>query len=216
MRATASIFMSNSAPPRDPRLLGLTGNIATGKSTVARQLAGYGALIIDGDAVARQVVEPGQPALPQIADAFGPDVLNADGSLNRAALGRIVFNDAAQLRRLEAITHPLIRTNILARIAAAPPEQVVVIDAIKLIERGYADRCAQVWVTDCPEALQIERLVRGRGLSEADARARIRAQAPQADKRARADVIIDTSTSLDDTHAQVAQAWAKFQDKLVR
>jgi dephospho-CoA kinase len=199
--------MTNSDLARDPRLLGLTGNIATGKSTVARQLAGYGALIIDGDAVAREVVEPGQPALTRIVEAFGAAVLNADGSLNRGALGRIVFNDAVQLKRLEAITHPVIRATILTRIEAAPAQQVVVIDAIKLIERGYADRCAQVWVTTCPEALQIERLVRGRGLSEADARARIAAQAPQADKIARADVVIDTAGTRDETRMQVERAW---------
>ncbi len=194
------------------RLIGLTGNIATGKSVVAARLRLLGARVIDADQVARAVVEPGQPALAEIGARFGAGVINADGSLNRKALGRIVFADPAALQALEAITHPVIRAAMREQIAAAPRGSVIVLEVIRLFESGWAAVCEQVWVTHCPEALQIERLMRARGLSEADARARVGAQAPQADKVARADVVIDTAHTLDDTYRQVDAAWARFAD----
>lgn len=191
-------------------LIGLTGNIATGKSEVTKTLRELGAIVLDADQVARDVVEPGRPALADIARVFGPDVLNADGSLNRKALGDIVFGDRARLRSLEAITHPAIRGELLKRIVSAPAGSVVVVEAIRLIEGGWADRCDSVWVTHCPEDMQIERLMHSRGLTAAEAHARVRAQSPQADKLARADVIIDTSGPKEHSREQVREAWARL------
>ncbi len=192
---------------KNPRLIGLTGNIATGKSAVTGILRRLGAHVIDADQVARDVVEPGQPALAQIAAAFGPNVLDAAGALDRKAIGRIVFNNPAQMQKLESITHPVIREAMLSRISSAPADKITVIEVIKLFERGYDARCGQVWVTNCPQAMQIARLMSARGLSETDARARVSAQAPQAEKVARADVVIDTSGTFEDTEAQVLRAW---------
>jgi dephospho-CoA kinase len=206
--------MPSTSTPKDlldMRLIGLTGNIATGKSAVARRLSEYGAFVIDADQVARDIVEPGQPALARIVEAFGPEILLPTGALNRGALGRVVFNDPEQLARLEAITHPVIRADILARISAQPPSVTIVLEAIKLLERGYQARCAQVWVTTCPEATQIARLMSARGMRDADARARVAGQAPQAGKIAQADVVIDTAGSLDETLAQVDHAWRAYQ-----
>jgi dephospho-CoA kinase len=194
-----------------PRILiGLTGNIATGKSEVTKTLRELGAVIIDADLVAREIVQPGQPALAKIARAFGDDILQADGSLNRSALGAIVFNNAARLRELEAITHPAVRERILRALAALSLDSVAVLEAIRLIEGGYADKCQSVWVTHCPEAEQIARLVHSRGLSEQAALARARAQNPQSEKLARADVVIDTNGPKQHTHDQVIAAWQKL------
>lgn len=188
-------------------LLGLTGNIATGKSEVARMLRELGAHVIDADQVAREVVEPGTPALAEIVRVFGDDVLLSTGSLDRKKMAGIVFSDKAKLKRLEAITHPAVRVELNKRIEAAPRDAVVVIEVIRLFEGGYAERCDQVWVTDCPRDMQIARLMTSRTMTEAEAIQRVDAQPPQADKVAKADVVIDTSISLDDTHRQVARAW---------
>lgn len=191
-------------------LIGLTGNIATGKSEVSKALRELGAIVLDADQVARDVVEPGRPALADIVRVFGPGVLNANGALNRKALGDIVFADAAKLRMLESITHPAVRGELVRRIMSAPDDRVVVVEAIRLIEGGWADRCDTVWVTHCSEEEQIERLIHSRGLSLDEARLRVRAQNPQADKLARADVVIDTSGPKEDTHRQVRAAWARL------
>jgi dephospho-CoA kinase len=197
-----------------PRILiGLTGNIATGKSEVTKTLRELGAVIIDADVVAREVVEPGAPALAKIARAFGDAVLQPDGSLNRSALGAIVFKDAARLRELEAMTHPAVRERILQALAGLLPDTVAVLEAIRLIEGGYADKCQSVWVTHCPEQDQIARLIKSRGMSEQAAWARVRAQNPQSEKLARADVIIDTSGEKQHTHAQVVKAWANLMSR---
>lgn len=191
-----------------PRLLiGLTGNIATGKSEVARMLRGLGAHVIDADQLAREVVQPGQPALAEIVRAFGPQALLPSGELDRKRMAGIVFSDPAKLRQLEAITHPAVRALLWARIHDAPKDAIVVIEVIRLFEGGYAERCDQVWVTDCPRETQIARLVASRGMSEAEAARRVDAQPPQADKVARADAVIDTSDSLEDTHRQVVDLW---------
>jgi dephospho-CoA kinase len=189
------------------KLIGLTGNIATGKSEVARMLRSLGAVVIDADRVARDVVRPGQPALVEIVRVFGEQVLLPNGELNRRLLGSIVFSDDAKLKQLEAITHPAVRAEMQRQIDAAPNDAVVVIEVIKLFESGWADRCDQVWVTDCPPEMQIARLMQGRGMSEAEARARIAAQTSQAGKVARADVVIDTSGNLEDTRQQVEAVW---------
>jgi dephospho-CoA kinase len=196
------------------RIVGLTGNIATGKSAVRQMLESLGATAIDADAVARDVVQPGQPALAQIVQEFGSSLLNANGTLNRQALGDIVFGNPERLKALEAITHPAVRAAIRTRIQLLPPETIVVLEMIKLFESGWSSQCTQVWVTHCPEDVQRERLMRGRGLTEAAARTRIAAQSPQAEKLARADVAIDTSGTLDDTRRQVLAAWNHFLERI--
>lgn len=188
-------------------MIGLTGNIATGKSEVARMLHELGAHVIDADQLAREVVEPGQPALAEIVRVFGEDVLLPSGALDRKKMAGIVFANQAKLKQLEAITHPAVRALLWRRIAEAPAGAVVVIEVIRLIEGDYADQCDQVWVTDCPRDMQIARLMQSRGLSAAQAAQRVDAQPPQADKVARADVVIDTSGSFDDTRKQVEAAW---------
>jgi len=197
--------MSNERFPR----LGLTGNIATGKSTVAHMLRELGAYVIDADQVAREVVEPGQPTLAAVVAQFGEAVLRPDGSLDRKALGAIVFNNKEKLRQLEGVMQPGIRQALQAAIDHAPSQQVVVIEAIRLIEGGWDKQCDSLWVTTCPAALQVARLMQSRGLSRAEAEARVQAQNPQAEKLARADVIIDTSNGIDDTNRQTLAAWSK-------
>jgi dephospho-CoA kinase len=193
-------------------LIGLTGNIATGKSEVAKRLREWGAVIIDADQLARDVVEPGTPALAEIVRVFGPGVILPDGALDRRKMAGIVFNDAAKLKQLEAITHPAVRVLLWQRIDAAPADKVVVIEVIRLFEGGYAQQCDQVWVTHCPRHMQIARLVQGRGLTKAEAARRVDAQAPQTEKIARADVVIDTSKTLADTRRQVDVAWDALHD----
>jgi dephospho-CoA kinase len=196
-------------------LIGLTGNIGCGKSTVGRLLAGHGAQICDADQVTRLVMRPGEEAYSAIVDAFGDTILQAPaGPIDRPALGRIVFADPAALRRLEAIVHPATRRAIEQWLAeqadaarTAGTRRVAVVDAIKLIESGYTPLCDAVWVVTCDEREQLRRLVEERGMSEADARARIAAQPPQSAKVAVADVVIDNSGTLAATEEQVARAY---------
>ena len=194
-----------------PRLLiGLTGNIATGKSTVAQVLRALGAVVIDADQVSRQVVEREQPALAEIVRTFGAGILLPDGGLDRKALGQIVFNDPQRLQALEAIVHPAVHVEIERRLAATSPDRVAVIEVIKLFESGWADQCDQIWVTDCPPEEQVARLMHTRGMSEAEARSRVAAQSPQAEKLNRADVVIDTSGAYAETARQVRDVWARM------
>ncbi len=189
-----------------PYRIGLTGNIATGKSTVAATLAQLGAAVFDADRIVHEIMAPGGPAYAPILAAFGPAILTPHGTIDRRALGAIVFSNPAALNRLEKLTHPLVLEEVERRIAAGQAS-VVVIEAIKLIEAGSADRCDALWVTTCPQEMQVERLIQQRGLSEAEARQRIAAQpAPQA-KLDRATVIINTGGSLEATRAQVEAAW---------
>ena len=189
------------------KLIGLTGNIATGKSHVAKRLRELGAIVIDADQLAREVVQPGQPALAEIARVFGGDVLLADGALDRKKMAGIVFNDAAKLKQLEAITHPAVRELLWQHIREELQHGHVVIEVIRLFEGGYAQQCDQVWVTHCSRAAQIERLMHSRGMTEAEAIRRVDAQPAQADKLAKADVVIDTAGTHDETNAQVDAAW---------
>lgn len=191
-------------------ILGLTGNIATGKSTVAKQLNALGAHVFDADQVARDVVAPGTPALAQIIHQFGAQMLRPDGSLDRGALGGLVFQNPQLLKKLEAITHPVVRAELRMRIVATPADAICVIEVIKLFESGWSDACRQTWVTYCPSEMQLARLMLERGLSEAEAQARITAQNKQADKLARADVVIDTSSTIARTRAHVERAWQAF------
>ena len=188
-------------------VIGLTGNIATGKSTVAGMLRALGANIIDADQLARQAVRPGQPALAQIVETFGHEMLLPSGELDRTKLGRLVFGDPDKLRQLEAIIHPVVREAIQQALDTQPDNSVVVLEVIKLFESSWARQCDQVWVTYCPPDAQIARLVSTRGLSVEEARLRVAAQPPQADKIAKADVLIDTSQGLNYTRQQVFAAW---------
>jgi len=190
--------------------IGITGPIGCGKSTVAGWLGELGATVIDADRIARDVVAPGEPAFEAVLAAFGPAVRNADGGLDRAALGRLVFADPVALRRLEAIVHPAVRPRILAALVAAETagEPAAVIEAIKLVEGGLADLCDEVWLVVCDPATQRARVLT-RGAEAADADARIRAQG---DLVARlgpaASRVIDTTGSLAETRAAVAAAYA--------
>lgn len=186
--------------------IGLTGPIGCGKSTVAGWLGERpGVVVIDADRVARAVVEPGQPALEAIVARFGTDVRRDDGTLDRAALGRIVFSDPAALHDLEAITHPAVRPRILDAIAAAERDSAdaVVIEAIRLVEGGLADMCDEVWLVTCDPATQRERLAaRGYDASEMDARIESQHGLDQR-LRPRATQVIDTDASAEVTRAIV-------------
>jgi len=191
------------------RLIGLTGGIATGKSTVARMLAAHGATIIDADQLAREVVEPGQPALAEIINRFGPAVIAADGALDRAALGTIVFADAGARRDLERITHPRIGALTQERIAAALARDadLVVVGVPLLFENDRADMFEGVLLTYAPEDVQVQRLMQRDGLDAVAARRRLDAQMPIEDKRARATWIIDNGGAIEATQQQVDRWW---------
>ncbi|HSH80704.1 MAG TPA: dephospho-CoA kinase [Herpetosiphonaceae bacterium] len=203
-------------------LLGLTGNIGCGKSTVGRMLAERGAAVRDADQVTREVMRPGDPAYHAIVDAFGPTIRTAPGGpIDRTALGRIVFADQAKLRQLEQIVHPATRAQILrwlddeeTRAASSNRRPVAVLDAVKLIESGYPALCDAVWVVVCDPEEQVRRLVESRGMLPADARQRIAAQPPQAAKVATADIVIDNSGTPAETEAQVEAAWRAIQARL--
>jgi dephospho-CoA kinase len=185
--------------------IGLTGPIGCGKSTVAGWLADAGAAVVDADAIARDVTLPGEPALDAVLARFGADLRRADGSLDRSALGRIVFSDPDALSDLEAIVHPAVRPRIEAAVAAAEHAgaPAVVVEAIKLVEAGYAEQCDEVWLVVCDPDAQRERLAK-RGLSESDAAGRIAAQGDLASQlRPYATRIIDTSGAKEVTHAAV-------------
>ena len=186
--------------------VGLTGGIGSGKSTVARLLAEHGALVIDADQIAREVVEPGQPALTEIAERFGPDVITTDGSLDRAALAAIVFADAAALADLNAITHPRIAARTAQLIDAAPDDAVVVYDMPLLVENDLAEGWDHVIVVEADREVRVRRLIE-RGLDEADIEARMSRQASDEQRRAVADVVIDNTGDLDSLRAQVDHTW---------
>jgi dephospho-CoA kinase len=188
--------------------IGLTGGIGSGKSTVSRLLAGHGAVIVDADAIAREVVEPGTPGLAAVVDAFGPEVLATDGSLERPALAAVVFGDPKARRRLDAIVHPLVRARATEVAAAAPPGAVVVHDVPLLVETGQAAAYDLVLVVEADPDTRVARLVQ-RGLTAEDARARMAAQATDEQRRAVADVVLDNSGTPDELEAQVDRLWAE-------
>jgi dephospho-CoA kinase len=195
--------------------IGLTGPIGCGKSTVAGWLAGRGAVVVDADEVARAVSAPGEPGHDAVLAVFGDAVRVDDGTLDRAALARIVFRDPDALRRLEAIVHPLVRTRILAAIdaARAADAPAVVVEAIKLVEGGLASICDEVWLVTCASTVQRERVI-DRGLDPADADRRIAAQAGLVERvRPVATRVIDTSGPLDDARSRVAAAWAAATER---
>jgi dephospho-CoA kinase len=189
---------------------GLTGGIGAGKSEVSRRLADLGAVVIDADAVAREVVAPGTPGLAEIIGVFGPSVLGPDGALDRGQLGEIVFSDGALREKLNAIVHPLVSKRMLQIESSAPPGSVVVHDVPLLAENGLASLYDVVIVVDAPVEVQLDRLTRLRGMPAAQARARVDAQASREQRLAVADIVIDNSGSLADLDRQVDDLWAEL------
>ena len=194
------------------RVVGLTGGIASGKSTVTAMFRELGAQVIDADQVARDVVEPGTPGVEEVARRF-PGVVDASGRLDRAELGRRVFADPAERRALEAIVHPRIREEVARRLEALARDggEVALYDAALLIENGLQKGMDGVIVVWAPESLQRARLAARDGLDEAAVTARLRAQLPLADKRAHATWVVDNGGSLDETRAQVRRIWEEIQ-----
>jgi len=195
------------------RRIGLTGGIAAGKTVVADRLAELGAVRIDADRLAREVVEPGTPALAEIARRFGPDVIAADGSLDRPALGAVVFRDPDARRDLEAITHPAVRALSARRMAEAEerdPDAVVVYDIPLLVESGRVDEFDRIVVVHAPREERIRRLVELRGMPAEEAERRIASQATDAERLAVADDVVDSGVSLASTLAQTDRLWANL------
>jgi dephospho-CoA kinase len=187
--------------------IGLTGGIGAGKTAVARRFAELGALVVDADALAREVVAAGTPGLAAVVAEFGPGVLRPDGGLNRAALGRLVFADEDRRARLNSIVHPLVRRRAAELVAAAPAGTVVVQDVPLLVETGQADRFDLVVVVEAPAELRVERLARDRGMSAEEARSRMAAQATDGQRRAVADVVLVNDGDLDRLRAEVDRVW---------
>ncbi|WP_347567920.1 dephospho-CoA kinase [Arthrobacter sp. Y-9] len=187
--------------------IGLTGGIASGKSVVTARLAERGAAVVDADALAREVVEPGTPGLAAIREAFGDGVIRPDGSLDRPALGAIVFADEGRRRTLNGIVHPLVRNAAAAIVAAAPADAVVVQDIPLLVETGQQHDFDLVVVVDAPDDVRVARMVELRGMSEEEARARIAAQAGREERNAAADVILENTGSLAELLEQVDALW---------
>jgi dephospho-CoA kinase len=190
--------------------VGLTGGIGAGKSLVSVLLAEHGAVVIDYDLLAREAVAVGTPALAAIVARFGPGVVLPDGTLDRPALGAVVFGDEDARRDLESITHPAIGALAWERDGAAPDGAVIVHDHPLLVETGLAELMDMVVVVDAPEEVQIDRLVRLRRMSEADARSRMGAQATREDRIAAADVVIDNSGSVEELVPQVDALWQRL------
>ncbi len=187
-------------------VIGLTGNIATGKSVVRRMLEHLGAYTIDADALSHRVISKGAPGYQPVLDRFGSWLLDKDGQINRSKLGHLVFADKDALKQLEDIIHPYVlqAVDILARRAS---QSVIVIEAIKLLESNLHSQCDAIWVTDAPQHVQVERLMRKRGMSQEDATQRVNAQTAQKEKLSAANVVITNKGSYDDLWKQVSEAW---------
>ncbi|QDY76240.1 dephospho-CoA kinase [Streptomyces qinzhouensis] len=190
--------------------VGLTGGIGAGKSEVGRLLESYGALRIDADRIAREVVEPGTEGLAAVVAEFGSGILGPDGTLDRPKLGAVVFADPDRLAALNAIVHPLVAARSKELAEAAPADAVVVHEVPLLTENGLAPRYDLVVVVDADPATQLDRLVRLRGMTEADARARMAAQATREERRAVADLIIDNDGPRDGLEPRVREVWAEL------
>ncbi len=193
-------------------VIGLTGNIATGKSVVRKMLEHLGAYTIDADALAHRAMAKGAPAYQPIVDVFGKWILVDNNEIDRAKLGQLVFNVPDALEKLESIVHPFVGEAIDLLIKRAS-QDVVVIEAIKLLEGDLASKCDSVWVTDASDALQASRLVQKRGLGEVDASQRIQAQNSQKEKLNAADIVIDNTGSFEDLWKQVVAGWKKITHK---
>ncbi|KTR09261.1 dephospho-CoA kinase [Curtobacterium luteum] len=197
------------------RIIGLTGGIAAGKSTVSSRWAEHGAVVVDADRLARQAVAPGSPGLAQVAERFGPGVIAADGSLDRPALGAVVFADPEARKALEGITHPEVwrlAQQAFDEAAAADPDAVVVYDVPLLAEAAGSRpiRFDAVVVVDAPAAQRVERLVEHRGMDRADAGRRVAAQASDAERLALADHVVDATGTLEDTIRSADAVWARI------
>jgi dephospho-CoA kinase len=190
-------------------VIGLTGNIATGKSVVRRMLEHLGAYTIDADALTHRVYAKGAPGYQQVIDKFGKWILNKDNEIDRAKLGNLVFSDPEAMRQLEDIVHPLVRqaADILVKRAT---QSVIVIEAIKLLEGDLRNVCDSIWVTNAPEETQVERLIKKRGLSREQALERIHSQSPQSQKVTVANMVITNTGSYDDLWKQVSEAWKQI------
>lgn len=198
-------------------LVALTGGIASGKSTVARRLAEHGAVIVDADQVARDVVAPGEPALARIAEEFGPGVIAADGSLDRPALGAIVFRDPEGRQKLNAITHPAVLARsreLFAAAAEADPDAIVVYDIPLLVEAGRHDEFDLVVVVRAATETRIARMVELRGMTREEALHRLNSQATDAERVAIADVVIDADGTVEETLAQADQLWENLRARV--
>lgn len=187
--------------------VGLTGGIGSGKSEVARLLAARGALVVDSDALAREVVAPGTPGLRAVVEAFGPEYLDAEGALDRPRLAALVFQDPSARERLNAVVHPLVAAAAAERLADAPADAVVVHDVPLLVETGMAPLFDVVVVVDTARETQLERLVARRGMTRQDAEARVNAQATREQRLAAADHVVRNDGSLRELEEQVARLW---------
>ncbi|HZG06228.1 MAG TPA: dephospho-CoA kinase [Streptomyces sp.] len=196
--------------------VGLTGGIGAGKSEVSRLLGAYGAVIIDADKIAREVVEPGTEGLAAVVAEFGEEVLAPDGTLDRPRLGSIVFNDPERRKALNAIVHPLVGARSAELQAAAGEDAVVVHDVPLLVENGLAPLYDVVVVVDASPQTQLDRLVRLRGMDEADARSRMAAQATRERRLAVADIVIDNDGPLEKLEPQVAEVWRRLTERARR
>jgi dephospho-CoA kinase len=196
--------------------VGLTGGIGAGKSEVARLLASYGAVLVDADLIAREVVKPGTEGLKAVVAEFGPTVLTADGTLDRPKLGSIVFADEERRKALGAIVHPLVGRRSAELQEAAGPDAIVVHDVPLLTENGLAPLYDLVIVVDADPATQLDRLVRLRGMDEEDARARMTAQASRQQRLAIADIVIDNDGPLEALEPQVRAAWQRLGERATR
>lgn len=195
-----------------PLLLGLTGNIACGKTTVGQMTLEMGAAsYIDADAVVHDLYAPGQAIHAAVLAAFGEAVRAPDGTIDRRALGTIVFNDPGKLRQLESIVHPAVHTAIIAQLSGLESRDVAIIDAVKLLEGGMAAWCAAVWLVICSPEEERRRLIADRGMTPAEAEARLSAQPDRTAQRDLVTTVIDNSGSLAATRAQVEIAWQDFQ-----
>jgi dephospho-CoA kinase len=199
-------------------VVGLTGGIGSGKSAVSRMLAARGAVVLDADLHAREVVAPGTPGLAAVVAEFGEQVLTGDGSLDREALGRVVFADPDALARLNVIVHPLVGelSERRRREAEEAGAEVVVHDVPLLAENGLRELYELVVVVDCEEQTQLDRLVHVRGMSEQDARARMSRQATREQRRAVADEVLSNDSSLEELEEQVDRLWTRLRDLAAR
>jgi dephospho-CoA kinase len=196
------------------RIIGLTGGIGAGKSTVAHMLAAKGAVVIDADRVAHDVYEPGADGFDRVVERFGRDVVGSDGRIDRKALGAKVFGNAGALRDLNGIIHPLVRKEVASRLleaARSRPEAVVVIEAALMTETGWTGGAGVLWAVVAEPETAVRRLVRDRAMSEAEARLRISAQATNEARRAHADVVIENDGTVDELAECVDEAWEALQ-----
>ncbi|MEU7486413.1 dephospho-CoA kinase [Streptomyces sp. NPDC042319] len=193
--------------------VGLTGGIGAGKSEVSRLLASYGAVIVDADKIAREVVEPGTPGLAAVVEAFGTDVLTPDGTLDRPKLGALVFADPDRLKALNAIVHPLVGARSAELEAVAGADAVVVHDVPLLTENGLAPLYDVIVVVDAAPETQLRRLVELRGMTEDEAKARMNAQADRKQRLAIADHVIDNDGPLEALEPQVREVWERLRTR---